>query len=399
MKIKYLISSFLIAIFLLGCTEQKDEPTMQVDSAQTIFDATFSEAKITLTGNVSAITATSDKDWCAVSVNGNIINLNLAENLSLVGRNANITITDGTTVLRVPISQAAMFISTNVNEMEIGLAGGTRILYVVESTFAYTLSLPDDAKDWIEMSAPRNDTIILTIKPTAVRRDADISIHSRGITKQIPIAQGASAIMDIEDGTYTAKAERTYLEVDFDRYMPSEWNGIVETILDTDDPIVALRGFSDFNNIWWGFIVRNDLLYPTVQLQVSTITYGQDRFDVLFSLLLDAGKDAPEDARYFLLIPEDDYAVDYSNGKITFPSVTAQDGKTLQVYAGLSVYLQGRFYGFITDLYEDLEINLQVGEHLKSQSRTADIRPINKINLSGREPIKVDKWTGLRVDR
>ena len=67
---------------------------LQIVSSNVTFESAGGTGTIKVNA-ISEITATSNKDWCTVSVNGDIINVSVIENNDMSGRTAAVTITDG----------------------------------------------------------------------------------------------------------------------------------------------------------------------------------------------------------------------------------------------------------------------------------------------------------------
>ena len=100
------IFALLLCVFVFSCSNDDDKETssLQIVSSNVTFESAGGTGTIKVNA-ISEITATSNKDWCTVSVNGDIINVSVIENNDMSGRTAAVTITDGEASTLVPVSQ------------------------------------------------------------------------------------------------------------------------------------------------------------------------------------------------------------------------------------------------------------------------------------------------------
>lgn len=105
------IFALLLCVFVFSCSNDDDKETssLQIVSSNVTFESAGGTGTIKVNA-ISEITATSNKDWCTVSVNGDIINVSVIENNDMSGRTAAVTITDGEASTLVPVSQGGCVI-------------------------------------------------------------------------------------------------------------------------------------------------------------------------------------------------------------------------------------------------------------------------------------------------
>lgn len=110
------IFALLLCVFVFSCSNDDDKETssLQIVSSNVTFESAGGTGTIKVNA-ISEITATSNKDWCTVSVNGDIINVSVIENNDMSGRTAAVTITDGEASTLVPVSQGGCVILYNLN--------------------------------------------------------------------------------------------------------------------------------------------------------------------------------------------------------------------------------------------------------------------------------------------
>ena len=83
------IFALLLCVFVFSCSNDDDKETssLQIVSSNVTFESAGGTGTIKVNA-ISEITATSNKDWCTVSVNGDIINVSVIENNDMSGRTA-----------------------------------------------------------------------------------------------------------------------------------------------------------------------------------------------------------------------------------------------------------------------------------------------------------------------
>ena len=86
------IFALLLCVFVFSCSNDDDKETssLQIVSSNVTFESAGGTGTIKVNA-ISEITATSNKDWCTVSVNGDIINVSVIENNDMSGRTAAVT--------------------------------------------------------------------------------------------------------------------------------------------------------------------------------------------------------------------------------------------------------------------------------------------------------------------
>lgn len=144
-------STFVIFAFT-SCEKDNapdfEEPQLIVTESDVIFDMGGGEGFIKLSAP-GAVKATSNVDWCQASVSGMTVNLQVAENLSYVGRTATVTIESGKEKVQITaVQKARVFWLKDFRESTIAFSSeGSTVESEVVSGFPITVV---EKPDWVE---------------------------------------------------------------------------------------------------------------------------------------------------------------------------------------------------------------------------------------------------------
>ena len=179
----------LFGIFAAGsCTDDKtteDTASACIEKSDSSFgvDGGTGTILVSAKGN---ITATSDMDWCKVSVDGKTVNLTVTVNEEIMGRTALVSIhADGQT-LCVPVSQKGVVFYVSVNELTYPLSGGSQDVQI-KSNMQYSIHIPDNVT-WVRYIFVENDVRITATAATA-QRSTKVEIRAGNAVKEIVINQ------------------------------------------------------------------------------------------------------------------------------------------------------------------------------------------------------------------
>ena len=156
------IFALLLCVFVFSCSNDDDKETssLQIVSSNVTFESAGGTGTIKVNA-ISEITATSNKDWCTVSVNGDIINVSVIENNDMSGRTAAVTITDGEASTLVPVSQGGCVILYNKSELghAFTYAGGSATVSF-STTASYSIEVPAEAQSWLSYTLDEENRTI-----------------------------------------------------------------------------------------------------------------------------------------------------------------------------------------------------------------------------------------------
>ena len=111
----------------------------------------------TLEVNLSSVTAKADKDWCSVSVSGNIISVTVTANENKQSRYAQVTISSGTESIAAPVIQyGEVFAGMEMEDLEV-LPEGTTVRYSFQSNVA--LEMNSD-QPWVHFDTDEKSGIV-----------------------------------------------------------------------------------------------------------------------------------------------------------------------------------------------------------------------------------------------
>lgn len=228
-KILYFLIPFL-CIGLVACSDD-DSPVggtaIRIESADLDFTAEGGEGSITVAGS-GAISAVSDKDWCTVSVEGTVVHVTVAGSEEITSRSAVVTITSGSESLEVPVVQAGLVANIGGLSRFFGYAGGE---FVIETNTTYSVTIPEEAQDWISYSEEVNSVgsktkLVFNVGAASSMRGSEVKVQIGENEYSISVVQ--AEVADII-GTWNC----SYLSGYAEDYMSGEI-----TISNSDDGLM-----------------------------------------------------------------------------------------------------------------------------------------------------------------
>ena len=149
----------------------------------------------TLEANLSSLSATADKSWCGVSVNGNVISVTVPANEGKQSRYAKLTITSGTeTVTAAVIQYGEVFNGLELVDMEAPKEGAV-------FAYPYTTNLDVEVKadkDWVHISFDEENPIV------TVAVDPHTGFGYRYATVTCKAGSNSGSAQVIQEPTYGA---------------------------------------------------------------------------------------------------------------------------------------------------------------------------------------------------
>ena len=234
------IFALLLCVFVFSCSNDDDKETssLQIVSSNVTFESAGGTGTIKVNA-ISEITATSNKDWCTVSVNGDIINVSVIENNDMSGRTAAVTITDGEASTLVPVSQGGCVILYNKSELghAFTYAGGSATVSF-STTASYSIEVPAEAQSWLSYTLDEeNRTITFNVAASADKTPRGAAVKVTAGKKTIYYHLGEYELKDI-----AGKWRVSFVDGD-----DSTLAGEIEVVQDEEEPtIFYLSGISNF---------------------------------------------------------------------------------------------------------------------------------------------------------
>ncbi len=234
------IFALLLCVFIFSCSNEDDKETssLQIVSSDVSFESAEGTGTIKV-ATVNEITATSNKDWCIVSVAGDIVNVSVNENTEMSGRTAAITITDGKSTTLVPVSQGGCIVLYNKSELghAFTYAGGSATVSF-STTASYSIEVPAEAQGWLSYTLDKeNGTMTFNVAPSSDKTPRGAAVKVTAGKKTIYYHLGEYELNDIA-GIWTA----SFIDGD-DNIVKEE----IEVIQDEEEPtIFYLSGVSNF---------------------------------------------------------------------------------------------------------------------------------------------------------
>lgn len=168
-KIYYLFMMCLTVFAAYSCSDDDDaqSATIHVEKADITFDAMESTGSILITAP-AAFTAESDKDWCSVSVEQNVIKVGVTTNQDKGSRTALVTITCNQESLTVPVVQSGAVLVYDASQLNkvLGYDGGSFSLNF-KSTVGQEVQIPLNVQEWISYEIDeKEETLTFTVLPS-----------------------------------------------------------------------------------------------------------------------------------------------------------------------------------------------------------------------------------------
>lgn len=191
---KKLLNIFILSLccILASCSDD-DSPvggTLTIASTDLDFTAGGGEGSIVVAGT-GAITAVSDKDWCTVSVEGMTVHVTVATSDDITSRTAVVTISSGIESVEVPVVQTGLVANIGGSDRCFGYAGGT---FTIETNTTYTVTIPEDAQEWISYTeetdeSGRKTQLVFNVGSATALRGTEISLQLGGKEHKISVVQ------------------------------------------------------------------------------------------------------------------------------------------------------------------------------------------------------------------
>jgi len=232
----------LLFLICIGCSDSDSDKfeykRIQIEETFGTFTAKGGTGLILL-GTVAPVEVFSDKEWCKVSLSGTEINIEVAANISKLGRTALITLKSGGITDYVPITQTAVHLNLNYKEISFKATGG-------EVSIAYDCAVPvtviNDA-DWLEFKVLENTITCKASKYNNMQKDrtASIKIQAEGdlIAKEIIVIQEK---YELAYGSYLGEWKISYTA---ERSSDTDVTKTVEIVQKVEGESYELRGLDD----------------------------------------------------------------------------------------------------------------------------------------------------------
>ncbi|MDR1273673.1 MAG: hypothetical protein LBK12_03905 [Odoribacteraceae bacterium] len=192
-RIAYMLT-LLLALLVASCGTDKYDGTFEAtqilveESNAGSFPAAGGSGTIVLaTGE--KFTATSDQEWCRLSVSGATITVSVDTNKSVSGRTAMITLAAGSKRNYIPVSQSPVFFEWSVDASNFPANGGETLLAITAPMpFAVTSEQP-----WCRAILSENAaTITVDTNYTAVERTTFVTVsvgekYNQFTVRQAPV--------------------------------------------------------------------------------------------------------------------------------------------------------------------------------------------------------------------
>ncbi|MGV8092479.1 MAG: BACON domain-containing protein [Mangrovibacterium sp.] len=183
---KKLLIIIISCLYLVGCNDDSDNPAeFGIVRSDVNIPATGGEGTIEVLpyGNIQA---TSDQEWCTVSVSGYVVTVNVSANEDILNRTALVTISSGAEKLFVPVTQPSAILSLENNKLIVPRAGGTQQVKVTTNLDIH-ISVEDEWLTYV-----REDQVItFTAEPNTEpgARQTVVTITGGKFTAQIEVIQ------------------------------------------------------------------------------------------------------------------------------------------------------------------------------------------------------------------
>lgn len=207
----YTLLLLLGCLFVATACSEDDEGTammLKVIKSDVKFGAAASTGTIEVS-SVGTISAVASEDWCTVSVDGNIVTVNVTVLAERESRSALVTITDASGQVEVPVYQSGIVWSLKGKDCYIATYEETRLTIPAKIDCEYTAT---PSASWISGEMTNQGYVVTLAKNTGVARGGTITFKSILGEKVYSFVQIAPADFV---GTYTALYQ-TYYDSDED---------------------------------------------------------------------------------------------------------------------------------------------------------------------------------------
>lgn len=231
---KFIVLTLCLPLLWTSCSD-KEEPeifSISIDGGVQTFSTTGGMQTLSFTSS-ALWTAKTDQSWCTVSpANGPVgkssIAIHTEENGGPDERNATVTLTSGTVVLPVTITQKQKdALTLTSSKAEVGGSGGeVQVEVKANITFEYTVE--ESAVDWIIPMGTKGITtssLKFTVKKNEdnAKREGKIRIHSGELSETFTVYQdGAEPELILTRNEYTVGSDATEIKIELKSNVPYE---------------------------------------------------------------------------------------------------------------------------------------------------------------------------------
>lgn len=157
---RIVFASLAVLLALVSCrkeNEQAIEWKTELQAVKSNLVFTPGGGTETLEVNLSSVTAKADKDWCSVSVSGNVVSVTVTANESKQSRYAQVTITSGSESIAAAVIQyGEVFAGMEMEDLEV-LPEGTTVRYSFQSNVALEMS---SDQPWVHFEMDEDEGIV-----------------------------------------------------------------------------------------------------------------------------------------------------------------------------------------------------------------------------------------------
>ena len=157
---RILFASLVTLLALVSCRKENEQVVEWKTELQAVkSDLVFAPdgGTETLEVNLSSVTATADKDWCSVSVSGNIISVTVTANESNQSRYAQVKIASGSESIAAAVIQyGEIFAGLEMEDLEV-LPEGTTVQYSFQSNVAVVMN---SDQPWVHFEIDEESGIV-----------------------------------------------------------------------------------------------------------------------------------------------------------------------------------------------------------------------------------------------
>lgn len=226
----YIITLLFIAIFGMACSSEpevevpKEKPTLSVLPTQfTNVPTSGGRAEISITSNQSSFEATSDKDWCKLTLEGTTANFSIVVLANTTGsaRNATVTVTAGkATPVKISVSQlgeTSPQLSVSPTQItNIAATGGNAKITVTTNQSSWDAT-SDNTWCKVTGKTDKDFTIVVDANSSSAARSAVVTVSAGSATPvKITVSQlGAAPSLSISPAVYTVVFSATSASEEF----------------------------------------------------------------------------------------------------------------------------------------------------------------------------------------
>lgn len=224
---KYIVLIFWIPMFLVACSDKEEETktfSLNVSGGVQAFDA-GGGTQILSVSSSAVWFAVTDQAWCTVSpANGaagnSSITIYTEENDGLDERNATVTLTSGTVVVPITITQKQKDALTITSSKAEVTASGGEVAVKVKANLTFECIIEESATDWITPLRTRGLTtssLKFSVKQNeeVTKREGKIIIRSGGFSETFTVYQeGVSPELILTRNEYTVGSDTTEIKIE-----------------------------------------------------------------------------------------------------------------------------------------------------------------------------------------